>query len=624
MEDNAGYNWEPTLNSSEDDEQPSLLDYDLEKISEEIEESLEKESYEDDEILSSGIPDYLIDTKGYLNNPNLPQAGARINWTKELVEEYQKCYEDPVYFAEKYCKIVTIDDGLISIPLYDFQKEIIRAYPTNLKLLLNQSRQSGKTTVVTIIILHFALFNKNKRIVMLANKGAQAIEIMSRVQLMYEYLPPFLKGGIKEWNKGSFQLANGTILVAAASSSTAIRGKAVGMLYLDEMAFIPNWDEFAASVLPTLSSGKTARMFISSTPNGLNQFYEYCQGAIKKTNGFWYIEVPWHMVPGRDEDWKKKTLEDMNHDIEKFRAEYELEFLGSSGTLISGWKLKELTGLTPILSRDDIYQYEQYIEGNEYALIADVSRGKGLDFSAFHVINISKMPYKQVLVYRSNLITPIDYSSIIFRIAKAYHNPIVLVEINDIGGQVADSLYEDFEYDNLISTENGGRTGKRVAISSSKNDKGIRTTKSVKAIGCSILKLLVEGNQLEIVDFETIRELSKFSKKGNSYEAESGSHDDLVMGLVLFSWLTDQPYFSDLTNINTMNNLREKSEEEFNSDYVPFGYIDNGIDEDYHTDFWDISDSDLGHSNLDNNVSEYWKELDSLLSHKHKMFDNDD
>jgi hypothetical protein len=361
-------------------------------------------------------------------------------------------------------------------------------------------------------------------------------------------------------------------------------------LYLDEVAFIEGYDEFFASVYPTISSGETTKLLMTSTPHGLNHFWKTCKGAEEGTNGYQFVKVMWYDVPGRDEAWKQETIEALDHDQEKFNVEYCCQFLGSSGTLISGQKLKELSPFKPVAQNAALLQYERPEPGHTYALIADVSRGKGLDYSAFSVIDITKMPYKQVCTFRDNMVGSVDYANIIHYVAKLYNEAFLLVEINDIGGQVADILYLDYGYENMVFTENAGRTGKRVSGGFGKNvDRGIRTTKSVKSVGCSVLKMLIEQNQLIVTDFNTIQELSRFSRKGVSYEAESGATDDLVMGLVLFAWLSDQTYFRDLTDINTMAALKEKTEAEIEEDLLPFGFINTGIEDDepiIHNSSW--------------------------------------
>lgn len=520
--------------------------------------------------------------RGYLGNENIKGKGHKIQWTVEQIKEYIKCKNDPIYFAEKYIQIVHIDHGLIPITLYDYQKEIIEKIDSSRRAIAATSRQAGKTTIATIIILHYTIFNDYKTIALLANKGDSAREILERIKIAYEALPKWLQQGVVEWNKGSVTFENGSKVIAGSTSSSAIRGKSIAFLYIDEAAFVENWDEFFASVYPTISSGKESKILLTSTPNGLNHFYKTFEGAKQGVNGYKWIEVKWDRVPGRDEAWKQDTLESMNFDMAQFRQEFEVEFQGSSGTLIDGSKLKCLVSKTPSISLNNLNVYENPEEDHNYCCICDVSRGKGLDYSAFHIIDVTKMPYKQVAVFRDNITPPMEYSEIIYRTAKHYNNATVLIEINDIGEQVSDLLYHDLEYENILSTESAGRSGKRISGGFGKSvDKGIRTTKTVKSVGCSILKLLIEQDQLIINDFDTIKELSTFSRKGVSYEAESGCNDDLVMGLVLFAWLSEQQYFKEYTDINTLSRLRLKTEEELMDDLLPFGFIDDGNEIDH-------------------------------------------
>lgn len=529
---------------------------------------------------------------GYNGNNLLPKVGHKVQWDAHKLREYKKCAKDPVYFAEKYFTILTADGDEELINLYDFQKESIRAYLTHRKQIVCTSRQIGKTTVATVIILHFALFNKGKRIALLANKGDQAREILDRIQMAFEMLPDFLKVGVREWNKGTVLLENRSKIVATATSGSAIRGKTQSLVYIDETAFVEDWERFSASVLPTLSSGKKSKTIFTSTPNGLNHFHKYWVNANRdhsdpNWNNFYAIEVPWYKVPGRDEQWKQEILATIDFDMDKFRVEYECEFQGSSGTLIAGSKLKQLVHRDPVLSHEDFHQFERAIEGRVYTLIADVARGKGLDYSAFHVIDITNMPYRQVAVYHSNIVSPTDYASVIHGVARVYNNASILVEVNDIGAQVSETIWMDFEYENVLCTMNAGRSGKRITNGGGKGvDYGIRTSTSVKSTGCSMLKMLVEQDQLIVNHHGTIQELSTFSQKGKSFEAEHGCHDDLVMGLVLFGWLTTQNYFKDLTEINTLYKLREKSDDELLEDLTPFGLIYDGLEDDDDDDFW--------------------------------------
>ena len=512
---------------------------------------------------------------GYLGNSNLKRVSEEIEWSPELLKEYMKCAKDPVYFAKEYIKIVHVDKGLVPFKMYDYQESIVRKISDNRRLAVLTARQSGKTTTAMAIILHYVLFNEFKTVAILANKGDAAREVMARVKLAFESLPKWLQQGVEEWNKGNIALENGCQVLAGTTSSSAIRGKSVNFLYLDEVAFIEGYDDFFASVYPTISSGDSTKLLMTSTPNGLNHFWKTCTGAKEGTNGYEYEEVMWDDVPGRDEKWRKETIEALDHDEEKFNQEYCCQFLGSSGTLISGWKLKELLHATPI-AQHGFMQYEKPIQDRQYACIVDVARGKGLDYSCFSVIDITEMPYKQVAVFRDNMVGPIDFASVVYRIGTIYNTAGVLIEVNDIGEQVADVLLMDYGYDNILYTANNGRSGKMLTGGFGKKvDNGIRTTKNVKATGCSMLKMLVEQNQLIIQDYDTIQELSRFSKKANSYEAESGFHDDLVMNLVLFAWMTD---------INTLIKLREKTEEQIEEELLPFGFVNSGGDFDYEDD----------------------------------------
>ena len=516
--------------------------------------------------------------RGYNGNANLKKKGMTIEWTEDKISEFLKCAKDPIYFAEKYIKIVHVDHGLIPIKMYDYQKEIVEKFVNNRRTTVVTSRQAGKTTTAVCIILHYVLFNEYRTVALLANKGDAAREILDRVKIAYEALPKWMQQGVIEWNKGSVEFENGCKIIASATSSSAIRGKSISLLYIDETAFVENWDEFFASVFPTISSGTTTKILFTSTPNGLNHFYKTCEGAEQGTNGYEFVKVLWSDVPGRDENWKKETLASMDFDYQKFSQEFECQFLGSSGTLIEGNKLKALVHKRPIRESNGLFMYQEPQEGKSYLTVVDVSRGKGLDYSAFQIIDVSKMPYKQVCVFRDNHITPIEYAEIIHRTVKHYNESVVLVEVNDIGEQVSDLLHYDFEYENILYTESAGRSGKRISSGFGKNvDKGIRTTKTVKSVGTSILKLLIEQDQLILQDFNTIQELSTFSRKGVSYEAESGCHDDLVMCLVLFAWVSDQQYFKEMTDISTLRALRQRSEEEMMDDLLPFGFHDDGI-----------------------------------------------
>lgn len=522
--------------------------------------------------------------KGYLGNPNLKRSGVKVEWTPETLAEWFKCAEDPIYFAENYMKIIDADGELISFKLYDYQKEIISALHEQRRLILLQARQSGKTTTIASYILWYVIFNQTKNVAILANTGDTAQEILKKIQDFYEYLPKWLQQGVVEWNKRSVEFENKCRILTGPSTKSSIRGKSIQFMLIDETAFVENWDEFYTSTFNTMANSKKSKIALVSTPNGVNHFTKFWEGAIekdpKKNNGWYPVKVKWNDVPGRDENWKQEILAGTNFDYEKFAQEHECEFLGSSGSLIAGWRLKELIGerSIPTSFGHGIYQYERPIPKRRYCIVCDVSRGRGLDYSTMQIIDVTEIPYKQVCIFRDNLVTPLDFAEAVYRTAKAYNDAVILVEINDAGSQVSESIFYDFEYENVLMTENAGKMGKRISagFGSKEKDFGIRTTKTVKAIGCAMLKLLVEQRKLEIYDKYTIDELTTFSRKNNTYEAEPGNHDDLVMPLVLFAWLTDQQYFKEYTDINTLQVLREKSEEQMMEEMLPFGFIIDG------------------------------------------------
>lgn len=525
--------------------------------------------------------DGLHNFKSYGGNPNLKRVGVGVEWTAELATEWIRCKRDPIYFCEKYMKIIS-EDGLVSFILYPYQREMMMSMVERRFTIIATARQAGKSTVTCGFILWYIIFHSEKTVALLANKFDTAQEILGKVELAYQHLPHWLQQGTAEWNKRSFSLENNSRVIASATSGDAIRGFAIDLLFIDEAAHIENWDEFFTSTFPTISSRKTSKVVLVSTPKGLNHFWQTWDLAIQGKNEYNPIKVTWDSVPGRDEAWKATYMAGINFDQERFEQEQCVEFLGSSGTLISGAALKQLKYFIPepLELYDGLSQYDKPIEGDKYCVVADTSRGKGLDYHAAQVINITRMPYVQVAAFRNNVITPADYAGILFSLCKIYNEAVVLVEINDLGQQVADFLYDTYEYENLLFTENAGRAGKRISLQS--GDRGVRTTDPLKSQACSLLKLLVEQQKIIIKDFDTISELSTFSRKGSKlsqakprYEAEPGKHDDMVTGLWLFAWLSDQAYFRELTDIHTLRELRMKSDDDLLNELAPFGAIND-------------------------------------------------
>jgi hypothetical protein len=516
--------------------------------------------------------------KHYLGNPSLKRINMPMQLTEEQIREYVKCSKDPIYFIENYVKIITLDKGFVQISLYPFQKQAITDINDNRRVIVKAGRQVGKTTMVVGYILWYILFNQDKFVAILANKAPTAREILNRVKIAYEALPLWIQQGVKVWNKGDIELENNCRIMATSTASSAIRGYSISLLYLDEFAFVPSniADEFFTSVYPTISSGTQSKILISSTPNGMNHFYRMWTEAIEGQSGFKHIEANWRQVPGRDQAWaddQRRILKD-----EKFLQEMECEFMGSAGTLLSSAALKSLAFVKPIhLSENGIKVYQAPIPEHNYVIIADTARGRGLDYSAFSVIDVTSIPYKQVCTYKDNNISPIVYPSIIRRMGEYYNSAYVLIEINDNGQQVVDSLFDEYEYENILSTvEIKGK----IAVTwgyGNKSYRGVRTTKSVKRLGCSIMKNLIEAQQLIIQDFDTISELSTFISNGTSFEAAEGSHDDLVMTLVLFAWLTNQKFFSELTNTDIRLKLYEEQMKQIEEERLPTflgGHID--------------------------------------------------
>ena len=514
----------------------------------------------------------------YLGNPRLKKANVSLDYTKEQITELARCANDINYFCNNYMKIVNVDKGLMNFQTYPFQSKIINSVQKNRFTICKMPRQSGKTTVMTALILHFALFNESFNVAVLANKAATAREILHRIQLAFEYLPNWMQQGIVEWNKGNLELENGSKILAGATSSGSVRGGSFNLIYLDEFAFVPahQQTEFFASTYPTISSGNTTRVMITSTPKGMNLFYKIWVDAKEARNEYEAIEVHWSEVPGRDEEWKEQTIKNTSED--QFRVEFECEFLGSSNTLINPSKLAALVFHEPLYKNENVKIFKEPQPNHVYAISVDTSRGIGNDYSAFIIIDCSVIPYEVVATFKNNIISPMLYPNIIIQAARKYNDAICLVEINDIGQQVADILHHDLEYENIMTAQWRGRSGQIVnaGFGGKQQQLGVRTTKQLKRVGCATLKTIIEHDKLIVNDFDIVQELTAFSVKGNSYQAEEGYHDDLTMCLVLFAWLSNQEYFKEVTDIDIRKSLHDANQQALEEDVLPFGFVDDG------------------------------------------------
>ena len=517
----------------------------------------------------------------YLGNPNLKRANVAQNFTPEEVEEFVKCSKDPVYFITNYIKIISLDLGLVPFELYPFQADMVNKFHDNRFNIAKLPRQSGKSTVVTAYLLWYSIFNDNVNVAILANKAATAREMLQRLQLSYENLPKWMQQGINQWNRGSLELENGSKIMAASTSASAVRGMSFNIIFLDEFAFIPNHiaDQFFSSVYPTISSGKSTKVIIISTPHGMNMFYKLWHDAERKKNEYVTTEVHWSQVPGRDAVWKEQTI--ANTSEEQFRVEFECEFLGSVDTLISASKLRMMTYDDPIQKNKGLDVYERPEKDKTYCITVDVARGVTKDYSAFCVIDTTTIPYKVVAKYRNNTIKPLLFPNTIYDVACAYNHAFVLVEVNDIGGQIADMLHFDLEYDNILMASMRGRAGQVVGqgFSGTKVQLGVKMSTTVKKTGCSNMKQLIEDDKLLISDYDIIAELTTFIQRGQAWEAEEGCNDDLAMCLVMFSWLATSDYFRELHDNDVRMRMYQEQKDQIEADMAPFGFIDTGMEE---------------------------------------------
>ena len=517
----------------------------------------------------------------YLGNPNLKKANTPIEFTQDQILEFVKCKEDPVYFANNYIKIVSLDEGLTQFHPYHFQERLITRFHENRFNICKMPRQTGKSTTVVSYLLHYAVFNDSVNIGILANKAATARELLSRLQTAYENLPKWMQQGIISWNKGSLELENGSKILAASTSASAVRGMSFNILFLDEFAFVPNHiaDSFFASVYPTITSGKNTKVIVVSTPHGMNHFYRMWHDAEKGKNEYVPTDVHWSEVPGRDEKWKASTI--ANTSEQQFKVEFECEFLGSVDTLINPSKLRTLVYDNPIKRSAGLDVYEESKSNHDYLITVDVARGVSEDYSAFVVVDITEFPHRIVAKYRNNEIKPMLFPNIIYEVAKNYNGAYILCEVNDIGDQVASLLHYDLEYQNVLMCSMRGRAGQIVGqgFSGKKTQLGVKMSKTVKKVGSLNLKTMIEEDKLIFNDYEIIAELTTFIQKNNSFEAEEGCNDDLAMCLVIYAWLVAQEYFKELTDQDIRKRLYEEQKNQIEQDMSPFGFISDGLND---------------------------------------------
>lgn len=516
----------------------------------------------------------------YNGNRSLKQIGYVIQYTYEQVQELMRCKDDPIYFIKTYCQIVSLDsEQLIPFELFTYQEKFIEIIQNNRKVISMQPRQMGKSQTVAAYILWYTLFNNNKTVAILAYKSEAAMEILSRYQLMFENVPIWMQQGIKTWNKGDVELENGSSVFTAATSSSGIRGKSVNLLYVDEVAIVPNniAEQFFTSVYPVVSAGETTKIILTSTPLGYNHFWKFWNDAENNINGFKHLRVNYWEHPKRDEQWAKEQKALLG-DI-KFNQEVLCAFLGSSNTLINADTIARLSSKPYVFSKDQLDIIEEPKPNNTYFISVDTSRGVERDYSAFTVINTTGYPFTVVAKYRNNNISPLLYPDIIHKVAKDYNNAYVLVEINDNGQQIADIIHNELEYENMMWVGSDARYGQHISSSGKDAKLGVRTTKQVKSLGCATLKTLVENNKLLVFDNDIISEFSTFVESKGTFKADEGYHDDLTMTLVLFSWASNDPTFRDIMNANNREAVFKQQMINIEEELTPFGIISSAEDD---------------------------------------------
>ena len=526
----------------------------------------------------------------YNGNENLKQIGYVIQYSGEQVQEILKCKDEPIYFIKKYCKIVSLDSELlVDFDLYSYQEKFINLINDNRRVISMQPRQMGKSQTVAAYILWYSLFNNNKTVAILAYKADASMEILSRYQLMYENLPLWMQQGIKTWNKGDVELENGSKVITAATSNSGIRGKSVNLLYVDEVSIVPNniAEEFFTAIYPVVSAGETTKIILTSTPLGYNHFWKFWNEAEQGNNGFVPLRVHYSEHPKRNTEWadeQRKILGEI-----KFNQEVLCQFLGSSHTLISAETIARLSSVPFIHSNECLDIQEEPSKERSYFIVVDTSRGVERDYSAFTVIDTTEYPFKLVAKFRDNKISPLLYPNMVVKVAKDYNDAYILVEINDIGQQVADIIHNDLEYENMIWVSSDVRYGQVMSTSGRNARLGLRTTSQVKRIGCSTLKSLVEENKLLIFDGDVISEFSTFVESKGSFSADEGYNDDLVMTLVLFGWASNEPLFRDLMNADNRKALYQQKMVQIEEELTPFGFVES---RNHQPDF-EVADGDL-------------------------------
>jgi hypothetical protein len=481
----------------------------------------------------------LDEDQYYRGDKKIPSADAQFKWTPAMVKELAKCKKDIIHFAENHFFITSVDRGKEKISLYTAQKKVLRSLGNNRFVCLLSSRQSGKTTLMTIYALWVTCFSEDQRVIIVANKEQTAINIFKRVRMAYEQLPNYLKPGVKEYGKTGVTFSNDSSIGISTTTSTAARGESVNCMIIDEMAFIEQHfiEEFWKSVIPVISSGKKTKIFVTSTPNGTdNKFYEIYSGAEKETNGWRAERIDWWEVPGRTERWKAQMVATLGSE-ESFLQEFGNVFVDDGNTAIGAELIEKFKNnkKKPIWKSDDnTYQvFEQPHKDNLYIIGVDVGEGIGRASSVAQVFDITDLTnIKQTAVYGTNNIEPYHYANHLANLANSWGKPPVLIERNNCGAQVIDALIHKMQYDRLVSYSKISSTGSTTVNT---RHLGVHSHNNIRFSGITNMRYWVNFLQtVSINDIETIKELETFIRYPNGIYKKRNDNffDDRVMAMV--------------------------------------------------------------------------------------------
>lgn len=506
---------------------------------------------------------------------SLRGQGEVVEYTPEILEEIVKCKEDIIYFAEHYFNINS-NKGVCPIQLREYQRRMLKAFihpedPVNKNnVICLLGRQSGKTTTASVFLVHYALFHEFKTVAILANKEDMAKEILQRVKFAYERLPKWLQQGIDEdkggWTKEEICLENGCKIFISTTGSSAVRGRTLDVVFLDEFAFVPPQvaDDFIKSVMPAITAREGSKVIMTSTPNGMNMFYDFWQKAVNAMDGigrssYFPIKVQWYEIEGRDENFKNAIIAD--YGIQFWMQEYACNFAGSSTTLVSSECIELIRTLEAKEFRHKFctHIWERPMPDQVYIAGVDSGNGSAKDYSVVQILKIiDAQTYEQVARYRSNTTKPDNFAKIIKELCDWYNNCWAVVENNEVGGVTINHLMNDEDFDRIICDD-------RRWI-------GTKATKATKVQACLHMKKLLEDGNLTLHDKATVEELTRFVDKGNNvFQADTKrGHDDCVSGLY---WAC----FYFLTSYFDPDNIHGEKEIE-SDDTLTTGFFDSSGD----------------------------------------------